>query len=65
MLTPKWDDAGWSLTKREGIEVNIVFFCFCTNWFFSLRKKEYFLTLIEGGFGPGSHLKDPILNRFT
>jgi hypothetical protein len=48
--------ARWSLTKREGVEVNIVFFCSSPSLFFSGTKRSKTLTLNVRVFGHRSHL---------
>ena len=50
MVTTKWHVDGWSLTKREGVGVNIVFFCSFPNLFFSGTIRSKSLTLNVGGF---------------
>ncbi len=45
-----------SLTKREGVVVNIVFFVDVLIWFFSLGKRSKSSALIDGVFRPSSHL---------
>ncbi len=57
MVTTKCHVDGWSLTKREGVAVNIVFFCSSANLFFSGTKRSKSLTLNVGVFGHRSHLQ--------
>ena len=62
VVASKWHTVGWSLTKREGVGVNIVFFCSLANLFLPGTKRSKSLTLNVGVFEHRPHLHEMVFS---